>query len=71
MHSCEGPLTWSQVCEQFPDEWVVLVDTTWSDAALATAMVYTHCKRRRELRSALGRACLEFKSVGCFFTGRL
>jgi hypothetical protein len=67
----ERPLTWSEVCAQFPDEWVVLVDTTWSESALATARVYTHCKRRREVSSALDRACGEFTNVGCFFTGRV
>jgi hypothetical protein len=71
MHLVAGPLSWSEVCAQFPDEWVVLVDTTWSDERIASARVLTHCKQRRELRAALGQACRDFRNVGCFFTGRV
>ncbi len=70
MDSAEGHLSWNEVCAQFPDEWVVLVETTYSDERLTSARVYTHGKRRREIRAALGRACSEHRSVGCFFTGR-
>src|SRR5215208_3195695 len=25
------PLTWTQICERYPDQWVVLVEVDWVD----------------------------------------
>ena len=66
-------LTWSEICAQFPDEWVVIVDADWVDDhnfAFGTALVYSHRKHRREASADLG-ACCEYENVGCFFTGRI
>lgn len=50
-------LTWSEICAQFPDEWVVLVDADWVDDhnfEFGTARVYSHRKHRREASADLG-----------------
>jgi hypothetical protein len=67
-------LTWREICVQFPDEWVVLVDADWVDDhnfEFGSATVFAHRKHRREATSDLGVACGEFQNVGCFFTGRI
>jgi hypothetical protein len=67
-------LTWREICVQFPDEWVVLVDADWIDDhnfEFGSATVFAHRKHRREATSDLGTACGEFHNVGCFFTGRI
>jgi hypothetical protein len=65
-------LSWRDICERFPDEWVVLVDSDWADArdfVHSTAKVFSHRKRRREASADIGAACGAFERVGCFFTG--
>jgi hypothetical protein len=67
-------LTWREICVQFPDEWVVLVDADWVDDhnfEFGSATVFTHRKHRREATADLGAACGKFQNVGCFFTGRI
>ena len=67
-------LTWSEICAQFPDEWVVLVDADWVDDhnfEFGTALVFSHRKRRHEANVDLGGACRVYENVGCFFTGRI
>lgn len=67
-------LTWKEICAQFPDEWVVLVDADWVDDhnfEFGTALVFSHRKRRREASSDLGAAFGVHQNVGCFFTGRI
>jgi hypothetical protein len=66
-------LTWSEICAQFPDEWVVIVDADWVDDhnfAFGTACVYSHRKHRREASADLGGLGAH-ENVGCFFTGRI
>ncbi|HWO17872.1 MAG TPA: hypothetical protein VNO30_03825 [Kofleriaceae bacterium] len=46
------PLTWDQICERYPDQWVVLVETDWRDEnhsyGFRTARVAGFGKSRRE-----------------------
>lgn len=51
-------LTWREICVQFPDEWVVLVDADWVDDhnfEFGRATVFAHRKHRREATSDLAR----------------
>jgi hypothetical protein len=67
-------LSWSAICERFPDEWVVLVDADWVDDHnfdFCSAWVFAHRKHRPEATRDLGAACRQFENVGCFFTGRI
>lgn len=44
----EKRLTWQQVCEKYPNQWVVLVDVEWVDdmySEFRTAMVAGHGPR--------------------------
>lgn len=46
------PLTWEQICERYPRQWVVLVETDWRDedhnTGFRTARVAGTGKTRRE-----------------------
>lgn len=45
-------LSWEQICEKFPDEWVVLTDIDWIDNVdyeFRTATVLGHSKGRSEV----------------------
>jgi hypothetical protein len=67
-------MSWREICETFPDEWVVLVDADWVDEHnfdFGTATVFAHRKTRRDATRDMGAACDAFKNVGCFFTGRI
>lgn len=67
-------LSWSEICERFSDEWVVLIDADWIDDhnfEFGTATVFAHSKERREATHDMGTACRRFENVGCFFTGRI
>lgn len=73
LDSTTSRLTWSEICRQFPDEWVVLVDADWVDDhnfEFGTARVFSHRQHRREATADLG-ACRDYENVGCFFTGRI
>lgn len=63
-------LTWKQICERYPDEWVVLVGASWvndtdSEFGTATSPV-GYASRRRSLVAAslaLARAASEDSAV--------
>jgi hypothetical protein len=68
------PLTWAEICERYPDEWVGVVDIDYDHPRVfdfRTARVVGHSKTKRE---ALDQACPwwnHYKLIGCYFTGRL
>jgi len=46
-----APLTWSEICARYPDEWVALVEIDWvneNDLDFRSARVAGHGKTRRE-----------------------
>jgi hypothetical protein len=68
------PLSWKQICERFPDEWVVLVDTQWvndSDLEFGTAVVLGHFKSRKEASPHIKAAFEHHHEVGSFWTGEI
>jgi len=67
-------LTWDEICRRFPDEWVVLVDADWTndrDFKFGIALVVGHRKVRKEASIDVKAAFLHYKSVGCFWTGKI
>jgi len=67
-------MSWGEICQHFPGEWVVLVDADWVDDhnfEFGTAHVFAHRSRRGEATKDMGAACRSFENVGCFFTGRI
>ena len=67
------PLTWMEICERHPDEWVCLVEIDRIDAGsleFRTARVVGHGKTRRA-PLAQARPWRElYKTIGHYFTER-
>lgn len=67
-------LSWSDICERHPDEWVVLVEIDWvndTDFDFRSARVAGHGKTRREPLEQARPLQAQYPSMGHFFTGRV
>jgi hypothetical protein len=65
------PMTWGQICERFPDQWIALVALDWADdhdEPFRTALVAGHGSRREAMAQARPLVRL-FEPLGPFFTG--
>lgn len=65
------PMTWSEICERFPDQWIALVALDWSDdhdEPFRTALV-AGCGSRREALAQARPLLRLFEPIGPFFTG--
>jgi hypothetical protein len=66
-------MTWKQICERYPDEWVALVEMDWDDEIddFTVARVVGHGTTRRAPFDQMRAAGLRYETVGHFFTGRI
>lgn len=67
-------MTWAQIRERYPDEWVVLVETEWvndTDFDFGTAKVLGHFKSRKEASPHIKAAFQHYQEVGSFWTGEI
>ncbi|HET9624916.1 MAG TPA: hypothetical protein VFP84_26290 [Kofleriaceae bacterium] len=65
------PMTWSEICERFPEQWIALVELDWADEhdePFRTALVAGHGSRHEALSQAKPLRKL-FSPIGPFFTG--
>jgi len=65
------PVSWSEICEQFPDQWISLVALDWvddRDEPYRTALVAGHGSRREAEQQARPLRKL-FPPLGPYFTG--
>ena len=66
------PMTWKEICERFPDQWIALVALDWADERdrpFRTALVAGCGSRREALAQARPRLKLVAR-LGPFDTGR-
>jgi len=66
------PMTWSEICARFPDQWIALVALDWiddRDQPYRTALVAGHGSRREAIAQARPLRKL-FDPMGPFFTGQ-
>jgi hypothetical protein len=66
------PLTWKQICERYPDEWVAVVEIDWvteNDLDFRSARVAGHGKTRREPLLQAQPLRARYREIGHFFTG--
>lgn len=71
--SISDPLTWMQICDRYPDEWVALVEIDWvneMDFAFRSARVVGHGTRREQYEQARAWSA-DYTSMGHFYTGRV
>ncbi len=67
-------LTWDEICQRYPDEWVVLVEFERpdpDDLAFDAAVVLSHHKTRKAASPDVKAALEHGQEAGSFFTGRL
>ncbi len=67
------PMTWTQICERYPDEWVALVEIDWvndGDFDFRTARVIGHGSRREQYVQARPWRS-RYEAMGHYFTGRV
>lgn len=68
------PLTWSEICERYPEEWVVLIEVDWvndTDLELRSARVAGHGKRRRDPLEQARPLRSRYPSMAHLYTGRI
>ena len=68
------PLTWREICERYPDEWVVLIEVDWvndMDLELRSARVAGHGKRRRDPLEQARPLRSRYPSMAHLYTGRV
>ncbi|HEX3766621.1 MAG TPA: hypothetical protein VHW23_48335 [Kofleriaceae bacterium] len=65
------PLTWEQICERYPDQWVCLVEMDKindTDFDFRTARVVGHGKTRRDPLDQARPLCEQYELIGHYFT---
>jgi hypothetical protein len=68
------PLTWAEICERYPDEWVCVVDIDYDHPRVfdfRTARVVGHSKTKREAFDQASPWWDHYKLIGRYFTGHL
>ncbi len=66
------PLTWKEICERFPDEWVALVEVDWrsdTEFDFGTARVIGHAISKYDHYEQARGWASRYPAVGHFFTG--
>ena len=66
------PLTWAQICERYPDQWVALIEIEWADDRnfkFRTARVAGNGKTRAEPLVQARPLRARYRQIGHFFTG--
>lgn len=66
-------LTWQQICERYPEQWVALVEMDWNEETdeFTTARVAGHGATRAAPYAQMRCAGLRYEQVGHFYTGRV
>ena len=73
-------LTWDEIRQRYPDEWVVLVEIERADESdeaddmaieFCTAVVIAHHKTRKAASPSVKAAFQRYEEVGKFWTGEL
>lgn len=67
-------LTWRQICERYPDQWVCVVEIQWDEPRTVdfrSARVIGHRKTRREPLAQARPWRDRYTSIGHYFTGKV
>lgn len=67
-------LTWGEICERHPDEWVCLVEIEHArpnDVRIVSARVVGHGKTKREPVEQAKVWWAQYSTIGHFYTGKL
>ena len=67
-------LTWTEMCQRYPDEWVVMAEIEGdndTDLDFGSALVLGHYKGRKEASPHIKAAFERHEDVSCFWTGKI
>jgi hypothetical protein len=67
-------LTWPQIRERYPDQWVVMIEHDWDEHDLASytsARVLSQGSSRAEAMSRARPELDTYQSYGCRYTGTI
>jgi hypothetical protein len=67
-------LTWPQIRERYPDQWVVMIEHDWDEHSLAsytTARVLAQGPSRAEAIAHAEPELDRYESYGCRYTGTI
>lgn len=67
------PMSWRAICDEYPDQWVALVEIDWvneTDFDFRSARVVGHGSREQQYEQARAWS-LRYPSMGHFYTGRV
>jgi hypothetical protein len=67
-------LTWTEICDRYPDRWVVVADTDWvneTDFEFRSAEVIACHRRRKDASPDVKAVLARGRPVGCFWTGEI
>lgn len=68
------PLTWAQICERYPDQWVCVVEIVWDEPRsfqFRHARVVGNGKTRRDPLEQSKPWWDQYTSIGHYFTGKV
>lgn len=68
------PLTWEEICERYPEQWVCLVEIDKLEEQnfeFRTARVVGHGKTRRDPLEQARPLRARYEEIGHYFTGRI
>ena len=68
------PLTWPQICERYPDQWVCVVEIEWGEPRqfdFRTARVVGHGTTRREPLVQARPWWDHYQEIGQYYTGKI
>jgi len=68
------PMTWKEICERYPDEWIALVEIDWvndTDFDFRSARIASHGKGRKEPMTQAEPLWGRYDEIGHYFTGQV
>lgn len=66
-------MSWDEVHERYPEQWVVLADTDWIEShfGFRSTRVIGHAVARAEALERARPRLSQYPGYACFFTGRV
>lgn len=67
----QQPMTWSEICRDFPNEWVAVVDYKREGPVEVNGVVVAHGPDRDRFKDEIVKAMQEHGKVAMRYTGEL
>jgi len=65
-------LSWQEICNRYPDQWVAIVDIVWeNEDEVRAARVAGHGPHRADPLEQARHLHSRYQEIGHFFTGRI